>query len=174
MFITQWKFTIKDDWTEEAKANLKQLKINLSLDEIKKKSKNSFKRLVKLKTKEYALEYLLTLKEKHSKMEKLKYVEVKLQNYLKNPNISVAEAKNLYRYRTRSAKYKENMKSSYLSTACPFCFVQLDSQTHSVQCTVISSKIKIEGNYDDIFKEDIPSDISKTLLKISKIREDII
>ena len=45
VFITQWKFPIKDDWTEEAKANFKQLKINLSLDEIKKKSKNSFKRL---------------------------------------------------------------------------------------------------------------------------------
>ena len=41
-------------------------------------------------------------------------------------------------------------------------------------CPEVKTKIKIEGNYDDIFEEDIPSDISKTLLRISKLREEVI
>ena len=124
---------------------------------------------------ECTLEYLLKLKEKHTKMENLEYSELKMQSYLKDPDISVAEARNLYRYRTRSAKYKENMKSSYTTTslACLVCFVQPDTQQHSLQCPEIKAKVKVEGIYKDIFEEDIPSDISKTLLRISKFREDL-
>ena len=175
-FIAQWKYPVKDDWTEEAKSNLSELKINLSLEEIKKKSADSFKRMVKIKAKEYALEYLLKLKGKHSKMNNLSYSELKLQKYLKDPDIPVNEAKNLYRFRTRSAKYKQNMKTGYSSTsiACPLCQVQPDTQPHSLQCTEVKAKTKVEGRYLDIFEEDIPSDISKTLLRISKIREDYI
>ena len=173
-FLSQWKYPVRDDWTLEAKENLKELDINLTLEEIKKKSKNSFKRLVKTKAKEYTLNYLLDLKEKHSKMEKLQYTELKLQTYLKTDEIPVSEAKNLYRFRTRCAKFKENMKNGYQSTPCPFCLVQPDNQTHSVQCTVVKSRVKIDGNYEDIFKEKIPSNISKTLLNISKLREEVI
>ena len=86
-FLSQWKYPVRDDWTLEAKENLKELDINLTLEEIKKKSKNSFKRLVKTKAKEYTLNYLLDLKEKHSKMEKLQYTELKLQTYLKTDEI---------------------------------------------------------------------------------------
>ena len=173
-FISQWKYPVKDDWTLEVKENLKELDIDLTLEEIQKKSKNSFKRLVKTKTREYALHFLLDLKEKHTKMDNLQYTELKLQKYLKNDSIPVPEARNLYRFRTRCAKFKENMKTGYQSTPCPFCLVQPDNQIHSVQCSVVSTKVKIEGNYNDIFKENIPSNISKTLMNISKLREDVI
>ena len=173
-FVAQWKYPAKDDWTEEAKQNLKQLGLDLSLDELQKKSQNSFKRMVKIKTKEYTLNYLLDLKLKHTKMDNLDYSELKLQNYLRDPEIPVAEARNLYRYRTRSAKYKENMKTSYSTTSmpCPLCLVHPDTQPHSLQCTEVQAKIQVKGKYQDIFDEDIPSEISKTLLKISKLRED--
>jgi len=45
------------------------------------------------------------------------------------------------------------------------------SNQHSIKCTVIKSKITIKGNYDDIFQENISCDISRTLKKISEIRE---
>ena len=170
-FITQWKHPVKGDWTEEVKTNLEELNISLELDDIKKKSKSSFKKLVKVKTTEYTLNYLLSLKEKHSKMDKLTYTELKLQNYLKNKNISVEEARNLFRYRTRVAKFKENMKSSFLVTTCPLCLVQPDTQVHSFQCPEL--RVKLEGIYNDIFTEDIPTNISKTLLRITKRREDL-
>ena len=146
----------------------------MNLEEIKKKSANSFKRLVKIKTKEYALKYLVELSESHEKMDNLYYTDLKLQNYLQDEEIPVAEAKNLFRFRTRSAKYKENMKNSYSSIACPVCLVQPDTQVHSTQCPEVITKVKIQGDYKDIFTNDIPSDISKTLLKISKFRKEFL
>lgn len=174
VFKTQWKYPVKDDWTTTVQKDLKDLNIGLDPDEIKEKSDYSFKRLVKIKTKEYALDYLMKIKERHSKMEKLEYVELKLQNYLRDDKIPVKEAINLYRFRTRVAKFKENFQNSHASTACPLCLVQPDTQAHCVQCPVIKDNVNIQGVYSDIFNEDIPSEISKTLQKISEFRENYI
>ena len=54
--IAQWKKPTKDDWIEEVKNDLKELDIDLTRDKMKIKSNNSFKRIVKLKTKEYTLD----------------------------------------------------------------------------------------------------------------------
>ena len=173
-FIAQWKYPAKDDWIFKMKENMEELDIHLSLKQMKIKSAESFKNMVRIKAKEYTLDFLLDKKESHSKMDNLKYSEIKLQQYLRDPKISVAEAKNLYRYRTRSAKFKENMKTGYQCTPCPFCSVQPDTQIHSVQCTVVKSRITVQGKYFDIFKENIPTEIVKTLLQISELREEVI
>ena len=86
------------------------IKVNKS--ELRDFSKNRFKRIVKEKrTKIYALTYLLNVKAKHSKMKDLQYDELKMQSYLKNPGISVTEALNVFRFRTKSARFKAYMKS---------------------------------------------------------------
>ena len=97
-------------------------------------------------------------------MKDLNYSELKMQNYLKDPKISVEEAQNIFRFRTRSANFKENMKSKYAETLCPLCENQPDSQSHSFKCSIVKGKIKISGNYEDIFNETIPNDVSKSLL----------
>ena len=127
---------------------------------------------MKIKAKEYALDSLLAMKNRHSKMDNLEYVELKIQNYLNDDRIPVNEAQNLYRFRTRVAKFKENFQNSHTGIACPLCLVQPDTQAHCVQCPVIKDNVNIQGVYSDIFNEDIPSDISKTLLKISEFREN--
>ena len=66
------------------------------------------------------------------------------------------------------------MKTGYQCTPCPFCSVQPDTQIHSVQCTVVKSRITVQGKYFDIFKENIPTEIVKTLLQISELREEVI
>ena len=113
------------------------------------------------------------VKEKHSKMDNLVYPKLKLQNYLKDSQISVQAATNLFRWRTRSALFKTNFGNSYQNTACPYCHDEPDSQEHALQCTVVAQKIEIVGEYSDIFDEDIPTDISETLMKIIKLREEI-
>ena len=122
--------------------------------------------------KEYALDLLMNIKDRHSKMEKIGYAELKLQNYLRDDKISVKEAINLYRFRTRVAKFKENFQNSHTGIACPLCQVLPDTQAHCVQCPVIKDNVNIQGVYSDIFNEDVPSDISKTLLKIAEFREN--
>ena len=144
----------------------------MNLKEMRMKSAYIFKKQVKIKSKEFALEQLLILKSEHSKMEKLEYTEIKLQNYLSNESITVQEAKNLFKFRTRVAKFQENMKNNPgLSLACPLCKIQPDTQQHSVQCSVIKSKVDVKGNYSDIFLDNIPVKIARTLMEITKLRE---
>jgi hypothetical protein len=51
-----------------------------------------------------------------------------------------------------------NFKNSYVGIACP----------------VMKTRLTIEGTFRDIFSEDIPQYISKTLLKVSELRENLL
>ena len=146
VFLAQWKYPVKDDWTDMVKQDMKDLKIGLSFDEIRQKTEWSFKNLLKIKTKEYALQYLLKMKQKHSKMTNLEYKELTIQNYFKNENISVKEAQNLFKFRTRVAKFRENFKNNYEVRTCHLCLVQPDTQAHCVQCPVVKENIHIRGD----------------------------
>ena len=107
-------------------------------------------------------------------MDDLAYTELKMQKYLKNEDIPVNEAQNLLRFRTRAAHFKGNYGDRYENKACPLCSVHLDTQNHSMQCQKVNKKINIQGKYSDIFRGKIPTNISKTLLKISKLRGNYI
>ena len=48
-------------------------------DQIKEMSKNKFKKLVKTKVKQAAFNFLMNLKGSHSKLNNLKYKELKMQ-----------------------------------------------------------------------------------------------
>ena len=55
VFLAQWKYPVKDDWTDMVKQDLKDLEIGLSFDEMREKTEWSFKNLIKIKSKEYTL-----------------------------------------------------------------------------------------------------------------------
>lgn len=171
VFLAQWKYPVKGDWTMEVRQNMSEFGIIMTLDELRSKSKLSFKRLLKQKTKEYAFEKLLEAKGKHSKMSNLKYNELRTQNYLKDPNISVEEAKNIFAFRTRMSEFKENFKGKYNTFECVLCSLTNDTQEHSFSCPEVTSRIKIDGKYKDIFEKNISKSLSKTLLEIRKLRE---
>ena len=173
-FETQQKYPTKGDWTLQVAEDLDDFEISGKFEFIRSKSKNSFKKLVKKKMKEHAMNYLLELKADHSKLDNLVYNKLKLQNYLKNDLIPVHEAKNLFKFRVRAANFKENYGERYEDKSCPMCKVHVDTQAHSVQCEEVKDKVKIDGNYSDIFKEKVPQNISQTLLRISKLRKDLI
>ena len=173
-FEAQLKYPCKDDWTLTVTQDLKDFGISEKFAYIKSISANSFKRLVKVKTKEYTLNFLLKIKAKHTKMDDLVYTELKMQKYLKSEEIPVNQAKNLFRFRTRSAHFKANYGERYESKGCPLCFVHIDTQVHATQCQIANKKIEMIGKYSDIFREKVPTDIAKTLLKISQLREDYI
>ena len=61
VFQAQWNHPVKYIWTLTVQQDLKDLKVNCSLEEIKKWS---FNRLVKMISNEYALK----MKQKHSNM----------------------------------------------------------------------------------------------------------
>ena len=60
-FICQWYHPVRGDWTETVKEDLKDFDIPCDFQFVKSKSKESFKRLVKINAKEYALKILVEL-----------------------------------------------------------------------------------------------------------------
>ena len=172
MFLTQWKYPVRGDWTEQTKQDLKDLDIQISLDQLKSKSKGSFKRFLKKKTQEFAFTHLMNLKDKHSKMKNLNYKKLSIQKYLKDEKMSVNEAQILFMFRTRSAQFKCNMRSQYTDLSCMFCSLGEDSQPHSFDCEKMKTEIQIKGKYEDIFLEKIPTNTVKTLVHILKFREN--
>ena len=104
-------------------------------------------------------------------MANLEYKELKIQNYFKNENISVKEAQNLFKFRTRVANFKENYKNNHEVRTCHLCLVQPDTQAHCVQCPVVKENVNIRGDYQEIFSDEISSEISESLLKITDFRE---
>ena len=70
-FITQLYNPTRGDWTEQVKKDLVDFDLPIDFDFIQSKSKEAFKKVVKVKAKEYALRKLLNNKSKHSKMNEL-------------------------------------------------------------------------------------------------------
>ena len=173
-FRTQWKYGSKHDWTEQVKSDLTDLDINDDLQWIQSKSEGWFKNHVKRKVREYAFYKFIEEKEEHSKLDDLFYTEFKLQAYLKLTNMSSFEAKLIFSYRTRSAAHKKNYRGKDGHSPCPMCLVHLDCQPLALQCPTIRENINIEGNYMDIFKDNINENITRTLMKISKFRDEFI
>ena len=90
----------KDDWSEQVKVDLKDLGIKKYLRKIEVTSKASFKKMVKSKIYEYALDQLNLENFSHSKMDNVVYPELKIQDYLLSEDISTAEKMNLFHFRT--------------------------------------------------------------------------
>jgi hypothetical protein len=76
------------------KRDLEQFNIPYDFNYLKSKSKDAFKRIVKNKAKEVALEVLKAKQQKHTKMENLKFLELKRQTYFNLQHFRV-EAKTL-------------------------------------------------------------------------------
>ena len=169
-FITQWNNPCKGDWTELVQRDLEDLNIPCSFEYILSKSKEAFKRLVKVKAKEFALEKLTRKKNTHSKMEKLDYNEIKIQKYLLSEQLKPKQKRLIFKYRTRMAEFGENYRGGRSQVMCPLCETHLDNQELSYQCLEIRSKLKIMGKIEDIFKEEISLETVETIEKISELR----
>ena len=128
--------------------------------------------MVKIKAKEYAFYKFIETKEKHSKMKDLWYAELGLQNYLKLEQITAFEAKTLFSYRTRSAKFSDNFRGSSGLSPCPLCLMHLDCQSLAFQCPVIRENVQIKEKYENIFNTSVTKDLVQTLLKIDRVRDE--
>ena len=89
--MAQWEDPVKQDWTELIKTDLADLGNKPNLEEIESKSKMSFKTMVKIETKEFALDNLNLSKFKHQNMDNPIYTEWKNQDYLLSEEISVQQ-----------------------------------------------------------------------------------
>ena len=92
------------------KKDLEDLELPRSFDVIKSKSKSSFKNLVKKKTNEYTFNKLKSMQESHSKLKKLKYEGIKIQNYFSRTDINNEQKQIIFQFRTRMSNFGENYR----------------------------------------------------------------
>ena len=105
-------------------------------------------------------------------MMNLDYSSLEMQEYLKDKNISVPQAKTLFKVRTRMEQFGENFKGGRPTKPCPICEASTDTQSHSFQCNVINENITVDGKYLDIFNFKVDKKVAKTIENIVKFREN--
>ena len=169
-FITQWNNPCKGDWSEYVKQDLKDFQIHQSFQEIQSKSKYTFKKLVKSKAEEFALTSLIDLKNTHSKMDNLNYFTLDMKSYFVSEEDNGLK-KIIFKLRTRMERFGENFRGGNGPSICPLCQTHLDYQQMSFQCPVILKETKVEGKFEDIYKENINKNTLKTIERIMKIRQ---
>ena len=114
---------------------------------------------------------ILRLTEKqgaHSKMDNLYYSKLGIQNYLKMPGITTAEAQNLFRWRVRMAPFGENYRGGQDHVICPLCHNHLDNEPMALQCNQLKKEMEIKFRFEDIFKDDISVEKAKSLFIINE------
>ena len=152
-FMTQYHNPVKGDWTETIKEDLKELNITEDLMDIRSKSKDTFKKYVKKKAWDVALEQLLERKSKHSKMKNLEYSELRKQNYFQATGFTKDQALFIFKFRTRMAPFGENYRGGREEVSCPVCGTHRDSQALLFKCQVMQkhfpSNIDIKNIYTD-------------------------
>ena len=168
-FMTQWNYPVKDDWTHDVKQDLIDFNIKIDLDYIRKMSKQTFKKMVKVRARKY--EIIDLLKEDLSKMENLHFDNIELANYLKLNKLTVTEAKTVFQFRSRMANFTDNYRGTNPRNICPLCLSHPDTQEAAFHCSVIRKNIIINGTYSDIMDGNISKEVAKTITDIIKFRE---
>ena len=174
-FMAQWTHPAKsNEWTEKVKKDIDEFGIPQDLEWIKEKSKFTFNKMVKSKAREVALEKLNEIKSRHSKMDNTFYVDLEIQEYLKDKTIRTSMARSVFKFKTRMANFSENFKEGGSTKACPLCKEPnaLDTQRHSLVCKVIVANIDIDVTYEDIFHSKVEVKDAKTVENILKFREE--
>ena len=108
-----------------------------------------------------------------SKQKNINHNELKMQHYLTDPSTSKEQKLLLFKWRTRNHRgFEDNIRGGKVETYCPLCNNHPDSQEdYFLNCPYLRQRIDVEGNYFQLFYEDIPKTLVDTLTKISRVRD---
>ena len=96
----QMKNPKNNDWYIDVKNDLDYFNIDLSCDQLKSMTKESLSKMVKEQSRKKALEDLLMVKNKHSKLDNIEYKKLEMQPYLKSKLFYRDDARLLFRLRS--------------------------------------------------------------------------
>ena len=130
---------------------MEEFQINKSEDDLKKISKDRFKRIVRQKAKIAGLKYLHELQKKCGKGSRIQYNSLELQDYLSpSSNISLENQRFLFSIRCGMNILKSNFtrNKSIVSTFCiNSCMKELNNE-HFVYCKELNGNSLLR--YEDI------------------------
>ena len=161
VFIVQWHFPSRGDWTLQVKSDLKDFDLPVDLEVITNFSKDKFKNIVKSKARSYAFNLLLLKKVNYTKLEPLQYAEFKTQSYLLDNKISHDDKISILKMRTRMTSFGENFRGGRDQVMCPLCSSHRDCQSFLLHCPELKDELQAKfgpdynKSIDEVFKEDI-------------------
>ena len=153
-FQLQLKNPVKGDWVTTCLNDLKELKINETLEEIENMSKNKFKNLVKSKILKNALEYLLS--KQGSKGQEIAYTSLEMADYLQpfNSTLNIEEKQKLFALRNRMTKIPSNYGKTEEECVCG----SKENLPHIYSCKLLS-KIEPKVIYNQIYNGNVKTQI---------------
>ena len=176
--VSQVKNMKHKDWITQVLKDLKYLKLNLEIQEIKEMKKSKLKKLLDKAVEEKAFEELQQKKGKHTKVMNLSYSKLKMQKYLKanNSNNTVEEAQVIFKLRSRMTDVKANFKNKYEEFECDICKDEEETQKHILECEDIlknTTRIKKETEYEELFKDNVKNqtEIAKMFIENMKVKK---
>ena len=141
---------------------MEEMKIKMTDSELKSQSKEKIKEKVKTACKEAAFAFLKREQVKvTSKLGKINYTELKMQDYLKTSRINNKLKKFTFRARMRMISVSKNYGGSSLCPLCKHDGVSgqvLDSQEHLLDCVILKQHVieireNVDIKHDDIYEE---------------------
>ena len=181
-FNAQLKNRKPKDWISSVFRDLKELKIEKTIEEIKEMKKTTLKRIMNKVIVNKAFERLLCLKESHSKVKHLVYTNLRMQNYLKPGRVKIthSEIEAIFKLRSRVIDVKINFRGKYENIECRSCENEKEeeSQKHVYECWNLIKNKKNNTKvieYEKIFGENSKNqaDIAKYFLENLEIRRKI-
>ena len=145
-FVAQMKSPNTNDWVSTMLEDQEELGIDLGLQEIKAMTKSRFSSLVREKTQEQALFYLL--EKKHSRTSEnakgklINYSNLKMTDYLSSidTDMSIDEKKWLFLCRIEDIDLQSNRKWNNEDTYCKSCPNEIFTQRHLLYCKYLMGK----------------------------------
>ena len=153
----QLKTKKKKDWIYQVLGDIEDLKLNMSLEELKTIKKSKLKSILKKAVEDKTFEDLQKTKETHSKVNKIQHNKLEMQRYLKPNNLKIRkeEAQTIFKLRSRVTDVKTNYKGKYDTFECDVCKVEEESQEHVLNCKEILKTRKDDEKtpeYKNVFK----------------------
>ena len=111
---------------------------NMEENKIKCVTKQMFKNIVKTKVQKAAFEYLMTLKNTHSKMKNLNYTVFEKAEYLSSPLFNSESRKLLLALRTRTVSgIRSDYGALYSDKMCPLGCEEADTLQNILSCSIL-------------------------------------
>ena len=146
-FKLQLEHPLKGDWVSTCKTDLKEMKIELGLNEIRIMAKDSFQKLVKTRMTEIALKYLSD--KRGSKGKEIRYERLEMAEYLMphNTKMSIEEKQNLFSIRNRMTEIGNNFGRK---ENCIMCGTN-ENMEHVYSCKYLNNNQENEISFGRIF-----------------------
>ena len=158
----------KNDFVQTCLKYLKTLDIDLTFEQISKMSKQSFKTVLKQKTKISALKYLNKEKATQSKILNIDHQKLVMQEYLLDSDRNLKVPKLIFKARSKTLDIKTQKRWKYEDLLCSGCMVNEESGDEILFCKMFGENSDIIS-YSWFYSESAQKQVDAAKLMMVKL-----